>query len=162
MTLFSVDRRPHQFRDDKKKKQKKNIHSPILTHTHSHDHLCTIGWIWIWMEQESMDNVCKEVTSDKCRLCLLEKYFIMFNPEDATLNLRDEIFAQCMHKKKLLLSRTKTWPQDQVGFFKNLFKYPTFRFWYWTYVFYWCIPQCQQSLMIAFLSMKQYCNSQDF
>ena len=88
--------------------------------------------------------------TDKCRLCHLEKYFIMFNPDDATLNLREEIFAQCMHKKKHLLSRTKTWPQDQVGFFKNLFKYPTFRFWYWTYVFCTCTPQCQQSLMIAF------------
>ena len=98
--------------------------------------------------------------TDKCRLCLLEKYFIMFNPDDATLNLRDEIFAQCKHKKKHLLSRTKTWPQDQVGFFKNLFNYPTFRFGIEVFSFVhgyhnvsrvWGLP----------LNMKQYCNSQD-
>ena len=44
----------------------------------------------------------------KCRLCLLEKFFIMFNPNDASLNSRDEIFVPCKHKKKHLLSKTKT------------------------------------------------------
>ena len=44
----------------------------------------------------------------KCRLCLLEKYFIMFNPNDASLNSRDEIFVPCKHKKKHLLSKTET------------------------------------------------------
>ena len=44
----------------------------------------------------------------KCRLCLLEKYFIMFNQKDATLNSRDEIFVPCKHKASHLLSNTKT------------------------------------------------------
>ena len=30
-----------------------------------------------------------------CRLCLLEKYYIMYNPKDATLNSRDEVFNSC-------------------------------------------------------------------
>ena len=33
-----------------------------------------------------------------CRLCLLEKYFIMFNSKDATLNSRDELYNPCRHK----------------------------------------------------------------
>ena len=40
-----------------------------------------------------------------CRLCLLEKYFILYNPKDATLNSRDELFNSCRHKWKHTLSR---------------------------------------------------------
>ena len=41
--------------------------------------------------------------SNTCRLCLTEKYFIMFKPEGATVNHRDEFFASCRHKSKHLL-----------------------------------------------------------
>ena len=41
-----------------------------------------------------------------CRLCLLEKYLIMYNPSDATLNSRDEIFNSCRHKWKHTLAKT--------------------------------------------------------
>ena len=42
-----------------------------------------------------------------CRLCLLEKYYIMFNPAEATLNQRDKFYGHCPHKKKFLLSTAK-------------------------------------------------------
>ena len=38
-----------------------------------------------------------------CRLCLLEKYFIMFESSRATLNVKSEFFSSCPHKQKLLL-----------------------------------------------------------
>ena len=38
-----------------------------------------------------------------CRLCLSEKYHILFKPECATLNSRSEIFTSCRHKKSELL-----------------------------------------------------------
>ena len=38
-----------------------------------------------------------------CRLCLLEKYYIMYNPADASLNVRDEFYNTCPHKYKFLL-----------------------------------------------------------
>ena len=41
-----------------------------------------------------------------CRLCLKEKYHIMFTPEASTLNKRSEIFATCRHRLKLLLNNT--------------------------------------------------------
>ena len=41
-----------------------------------------------------------------CRLCLGEKYFIMFKPEGANINNRSEFFAACRHKTRLLLCTT--------------------------------------------------------
>ena len=38
-----------------------------------------------------------------CRLCLLEKYCILYKPEFATLNSRDEFFSPCRHKWKHVL-----------------------------------------------------------
>ena len=37
--------------------------------------------------------------SNKCRLCLLEIFFILFHPEKAELNQRSELFFKCLHKK---------------------------------------------------------------
>ena len=51
-----------------------------------------------------------------CRLCLTEKYFIMFKPEGATINSRDEFFSSCRHKTKLLLcqphKKKTSWPHS--------------------------------------------------
>jgi hypothetical protein len=41
-----------------------------------------------------------------CKLCLQEKYLIMFRPEGATLNRRSEFFATCRHRLKPLLANT--------------------------------------------------------
>ena len=41
-----------------------------------------------------------------CNLCLKEKYFIMFRPEGATLNCRNEFFATCRHRLKPLLANS--------------------------------------------------------
>ena len=41
-----------------------------------------------------------------CRLCLLEKYFIMYNSKDASLNSRYELFSSCRHKWKHTLGKT--------------------------------------------------------
>ena len=60
-----------------------------------------------------------------CRLCLMEKYYIMYNPEDASLNARDEFFQQCMHKWRYLLMKAKGWRKEQtiIGFLKNYFHF---------------------------------------
>ena len=47
-------------------------------------------------------------TTGICRLCNLEKYYIMFTPEGATLNDRTEFYSICRHRQKnLLLSKVK-------------------------------------------------------
>ena len=45
-------------------------------------------------------------SSKMCRLCLTEKYFLMFNQEGATLNSRSEFYSACRHKTGMLLSNT--------------------------------------------------------
>ena len=42
----------------------------------------------------------------KCRLCLKEKYHIIFQPDGATLNKRSELFSTCRHRLRKLLMNT--------------------------------------------------------
>ena len=42
-------------------------------------------------------------SSKKCNLCLREKYYIIFRPNMASLNNRNELTTQCRHKKRYLL-----------------------------------------------------------
>jgi hypothetical protein len=42
-------------------------------------------------------------TTHMCRLCLMEKYLIMFSPATATLNCRREIYSSCRHRRGKLL-----------------------------------------------------------
>ena len=41
-----------------------------------------------------------------CRLCLKEKYYIMFEPDGASINQKSEFYSICMHKFKHLLCDT--------------------------------------------------------
>ena len=45
-------------------------------------------------------------TNKICRLCISEKYFIIFRPNLSTLNNRNELTSTCRHKRKLLLANT--------------------------------------------------------
>ena len=40
-----------------------------------------------------------------CRLCICEKFHILFHPEDSTLNQRSEFFSKCWHMDTHLLSK---------------------------------------------------------
>ena len=42
-----------------------------------------------------------------CRLCLMEKFYIMYESSKATLNVKSEFFSGCLHKKKLLLKNER-------------------------------------------------------
>ena len=39
----------------------------------------------------------------KCRLCLLEKFYIIFKTETASLNRRSELFNTCRHRNQKIL-----------------------------------------------------------
>ena len=45
-------------------------------------------------------------STKKCRLCLKEKWYIMYRPETATLNKRSEFFTACRHRLKGLLANS--------------------------------------------------------
>ena len=42
-------------------------------------------------------------TTEKCQLCIREKFNIELRPEYATLNVRHEIFSSCRHREGKLL-----------------------------------------------------------
>ena len=44
----------------------------------------------------------------RCDLCIMEKYFIMFHPEMATLNQRAGVITSCLHAGKYTLARHPT------------------------------------------------------
>ena len=44
--------------------------------------------------------------SELCNLCTLEKWHILFTPEMATLNQKDELNNYCLHKSGILLDKT--------------------------------------------------------
>ena len=41
-----------------------------------------------------------------CNLCTLEKYHIIFTPELATLNKKEEINNSCLHRDSIILNKT--------------------------------------------------------
>ena len=45
-------------------------------------------------------------TTGMCRLCLKEKYLIMFNPAMASLNMRSEVYSSCRHRVGKLLRKS--------------------------------------------------------
>ena len=73
--------------------------------------------IWKLKRENAPYNVTWEVLSrarvfnpvtGRCQLCLREKFLIMFQPESATLNSRDELYSTCRHRLKLLLEKFKS------------------------------------------------------
>ena len=59
---------------------------------------------WDYIERAT---IFKPITK-KCRLCLKEKYHIMYNPNSSTLNKRQEIFNTCRQRKQKLLINVKS------------------------------------------------------
>ena len=47
-------------------------------------------------------------SSRSCRICLKEKFHILYRSEGASLNKRSEIFNTCLHRKQKLLENVKT------------------------------------------------------
>ena len=70
------------------------------------------GHIWTLKDQNEEPEIEWEVVcraapyspiTGVCNLCTSEKWQIIFKPESATLNRRQELFNHCRHKEKLLL-----------------------------------------------------------
>ena len=46
--------------------------------------------------------------TNTCQLCTREKFFIIFKPEMASINERNEIAGPCLHKHSKLLKKSKS------------------------------------------------------
>ena len=47
-------------------------------------------------------------TTKKCRLCLKEKFYIMYRKDNSSLNKRSEVFNTCRNRTQGLLTNVKT------------------------------------------------------
>ena len=45
--------------------------------------------------------------TNKCRLCLLEKFYIIFKSDTASLNRRSELFSTCRHRNQKILGNSQ-------------------------------------------------------
>ena len=55
-----------------------------------------------------------------CNLCNMEKFYIMFHPQGATLNKRNEAFNFCMHRPWTSLALQKVdWEHQKLAFLKK-------------------------------------------
>ena len=73
-------------------------------------------YIWNLKDQRAPFTISWEIigraapynpATNKCRLCLLEKYLIMFKPAGASLNQNSEFFTTCRQKESHLLGKVK-------------------------------------------------------
>ena len=77
-----------------------------------------------------------------CRVCLLEKFFIMFKPEGASLNQRSEFFTHCRHYRKFLLcpppprKRKRRTPPNRWKWNLHHLHFYTYLF---IYVYFYCL-----------------------
>ena len=92
-------------------------HKSDFRHSKNRGKTTLASHIWSLKDQNQDFNVNFEILkrarsfnpiNRKCLLCTNEKYFILFNPEGATLNSRSEFFTSCRHKVNKLLSVQKT------------------------------------------------------
>ena len=94
-------------------KERWGNHKASLTHESQRTDTCLSKHIWDLKDKNIPHTLkFKQLTqapgynpiTKQCRLCLSEKYYIMFKPEGASINSRSEFFSACRHKKSLLLS----------------------------------------------------------
>ena len=69
--------------------------------------------IWKLKEQDIENKIDRKIldraqpynpTTKMCRLCLTEKYHLMYSGKCSTLNNRSEFYSACRHKKGKLIS----------------------------------------------------------
>ena len=71
-----------------------------------------IPWSWEWQIICQTQNYSP--ISNRCDLCLNEKYYIMYHNEYASLNMKSELFGYCRHKESHLLLKVKTWLNEAM------------------------------------------------
>ena len=49
--------------------------------------------------------------TERCNLCLKEKYFIIFQPHMASLNDRNKLAMECKHKKQFMFANQRNNPR---------------------------------------------------
>ena len=97
-------------------KDRYNQHQCDFRHEKNQNSTCLSKYMWSLKHQQIPYKIDWKIlcrgrifspVTRTCRLCLMEKYFISFHPETATLNQRSELFSTCRHRKGKLLEKFK-------------------------------------------------------
>ena len=96
-TEFKTRWRNHQMSFKHEKKRNDTELSKYLWELKEKKENFTISWK-ILAKARAYSNVSK-----RCNLCIEEKYFIISNPQMATLNKRNELVSTCRHRRKFIL-----------------------------------------------------------
>ena len=93
-------------------KARLGVHNSSFTHRKNANHSELGKYIWRLKDDHITYSLSWKIlaraqpynpSTKTCRLCLTEKYFIMYQPEGATLNKRSEFYGACLHKAKVLM-----------------------------------------------------------
>ena len=97
-------------------KARYNKHQSDFRHEKNENSTCLSKHVWDLKKQKIPYKIDWQIlargrvfnpVSKKCRLCLLEKFYIMFKPETATLNDRSELYNTFRHRLQQLLQKIK-------------------------------------------------------
>ena len=90
-------------------------HKASFNHKNKQHHTELSKHIWKLKENNSTYNITWKILAQaqpytnktkRCKLCLLEKYFIICKPHLGTLNKRNELTSNCRHARSYLLGYT--------------------------------------------------------
>ena len=97
-------------------KERLGNHKKSFNHRKYSQDTCLSKKIWQLRDEEGLECEVKwklieraqpfSPISGECALCTLEKYYILFKPELATINKRNEVNNHCFHKLPVLLDKT--------------------------------------------------------
>ena len=93
-----------------------NVHKSSFKNKHIKSNTTTLS-SYVWDLKDSSKNYdikwkiigkakSYNPASKECNLCTREKYFIIYHPELASLNNRNELISKCRHRRKFILENT--------------------------------------------------------
>ena len=83
-----------------------------LSHSECRGNTALAGYVWRLKDSDIPYTISWDIlgrapafnpVTKTCRLCNLERFFIMYHPTKSSLNQRSELFTPCLHRDKHLL-----------------------------------------------------------
>ena len=96
-------------------KERWDEHKTSFRHERYAQETTLSGYIWKLKKENKNFNISWKIVcraspfspvTGQCNLCTIEKWFIIFKPEMASLNSRNELGSHCRHKQSMLLDKT--------------------------------------------------------
>ena len=98
-------------------KARYNNHKSSFTHSNKRNTTELSKYIWSLKDQDIDFDIKWKIlkhakpynnTTKRCNLCLSEKFYLMYKPDEASLNKRTELMSKCRHSNDFLLNSKRT------------------------------------------------------